>query len=174
MLRNEAMKVKRRIEARRLLGSASLLLGLAVFSACSAGVEAEPVQQDEQLLTNCQGPSCDGVLPANSPCKGDMQDTLLGAQVFDAQGRAIGGIGLFHSPSCQTVWASSSFYVAGGARSFRICTVRKRATDNDPSCFDYQGTYGDAPMKYVPSGKSAFGKVTVQGVTTRTPDYTAP
>jgi hypothetical protein len=174
MLLNEVMKVSRTIGVRRFLGRASLLLGLAVFSGCSAGAEAEPVQQDEQALTNCQGASCDGILPGDSSCKLDMQDTLRGAQVFDAQGKAIGGIGLFRSPSCQTVWASSSFYVAGGARNFRICTVRKRATDNDPSCHDYQGTYGDGPMKYVPSGKSAFGKVTVDGVTTRTPDYTVP
>jgi hypothetical protein len=53
--------------------------------------------------------------------------------------------------------------------------VRRRAVENDPSCIDYSASYGnDAPMKYVPLGKSAFGEVTVNGVTTRTPDFTAP
>ena len=101
-----------------------------------------------------------------------MQDTGLGAQIVDYQGRAIGGIGLFFSPSCQTVWAASAFYVANGPKNFRICTVRRRATENDPSCIDYSASYGnDAPMKYVPAGKSAFGKITVDGVTTRTGEF---
>lgn len=162
----------------RLLLKHRLALVLPLLAACSAAPGAdEPASSTEDVAAqeqglSCQGASCDGLLPASTQCKFDMQDTGLGAKLVDSQGRTIGGLGLFFSPSCQTVWASSSFYVASGPKNFRICTVRRRATENDPSCFDYSASYGnDAPMKYVPAGKSAFGKITVDGITTRTGDF---
>lgn len=155
----------------------TFVLVLPLFAACSAAPGTEdtvPGTEDtasrEQALS-CQAAGCDGLLPASTPCKFDMQDTGLGAPIV-YQGKTIGGIGLFFSPSCQTVWAASALYVANGPKDFRICTVRRRAADNDPSCFDYSSSYGkDAPMKYVPVGKSAFGKITIDGITTRTGDF---
>jgi len=150
------------------------LLVLPLLAACSGAPGEESVSAEELALGSCQGPSCDNVLPSKSQCKLDMQDTGVGVPLLDGQGRTIGGLALFRSASCQTVWAASAFYVANGPKNFKICTVRRRATENDPSCFDYAGSFGnDAPMKFVPAGKSAFGKITVDGITTRTPDFTA-
>jgi hypothetical protein len=155
-----------------VLGALSLLF--AVTPGCSADPADEAAGATQQAIL-CQGQGCDGILPNDSPCKADMVDTGIGTTIVDASGKIIGGIGLFRSPSCQTVWASSSFYVAGGTRNFRICAVRVRASQNDPSCADYSSSYGnDSPMKFANSGKTVFGKITVDGMTTRTTNFTVP
>lgn len=161
--------------ATMLIVAGAGMLGCGADAGNDQGAEDTDLGKAAEALTFCQGTSCDGLRPADTQCKFDMQDTGLGAQVFDASGRAIGGIGLFESKSCQTVWASSSFSVSGGPRSFRMCAVRRRATLNEPSCFDYTGSFGnDSPMKFANSGKTVFGRVTVDGLTTRTPDYLVP
>lgn len=157
----------------------------AVCAACAAETgEPDPGEiagsdgppgKSTQSLGTCQGQSCDGILPLDSPCKSDMIDTLVGAPIRNTAGAIIGGIGLFRSPSCQTVWAASTFYENGGPRNYRLCTVRVRAAHNDPSCFDYANSFGSDPlMKFESSGKTVFGKITVDGITTRTPEFTVP
>lgn len=153
-----------------------LLLGASSLVGCGPALDGEvEAGRLEQALGACQGASCDGLRPADTQCKLDMQDTGVGTIIVDASGRVIGGIGLFRSPSCQTVWAVSSFYVSGGPRSFSLCAVRRRASLNEPSCFDFYGSFGnDSPMKFASSGKTVFGKVTVGGRTTRTADLVVP
>lgn len=158
----------------RVVVTAGLTLGALV--GCGLQLEGEVENgQVEQALVSCQGASCEGRRPADTHCKFDMQDTGVGTSIVDATGRIVGGIGLFRSPSCQTVWATTAFYAAGGARSFSVCAVRRRASLNEPSCFDYDGSLGnDSPMKFASSGKTVFGKVTVGGLTTRTSDFIVP
>lgn len=147
---------------------------LQAVTGCAADAEDPEVGGVGQSFTVCQGQSCDGQLPIDTPCLADRLDTGLGAPILE-NGVVIGGIGLFRSPSCQTVWASSTFYASGPPMDYRICAVRRRASVNDPSCQDYTASLGnDSPMKYANSGKVVFGKITVNGVTTRTPDYTVP
>lgn len=160
-------------------GAAGFVIAMLTYG-CSAPVSEQSTVDEadtaiEQPLLSCQGLSCDGLRPSDTPCKLDMRDTGVGAPIRDAAGTIIGGIGLFESRSCQTVWAAASFYVSGGPRSYKICAVRRRATDNDASCFDYSASFGnDSPMKFANSGKTVFGRITTSAITTRTPDYTVP
>lgn len=136
----------------------------------------EEVAATGQALS-CQGASCDGLNPQQTSCVQDQEDTRTGIGVFDRSGRQIGGLALFRSRSCQTVWAASAFYTSGGPRDYRICTVRRRAAENDPSCFDYSGSFGNVgPMKFAPSGKTVFGRLTNDslGIKAVTPDYIVP
>lgn len=164
--------------------SARLACVWGVISMCLAvvgcsggdfdGVATEPeIGEVDEALVTCQGPSCDGLPPGQ--CKNDMIGDGPGATIVDAKGKTIGGIGLFRSPGCQTIWATTAFYTSGAPRNFKVCAVKRRPTDNDSSCQDYIGQYGnDSPMKYAPSGKVVFGRTVVDGIATRTPDWTVP
>ena len=166
--------------------SVRVALAWVMISACMAAVgcgsdiDAEELAPEEweqasEALVLCQGQSCDGQLPGDLGCKEDMVDTGVGVPIFDANGVRIGGIGLFRSPSCQTVWASTTFYPEGGPRAFKMCAVRRRAVQNDSSCKDYASSMGnDSPMKFANSGKIVFGRVVVNNLATRTPDYIVP
>jgi hypothetical protein len=129
------------------------------------------------LALGCQGAGCDGLNPQQTSCINDQQATGTGVGIVDRSGRQIGGLALFRSNSCQTVWASSAFYTSGGPRDFRICSVRRRAAENDSSCLDYSLSFGNVgPMKYAPSGKIVFGRLTNDslGIKAVTPDYIVP
>lgn len=166
--------------------SARLACLLAAVSVCLAVVgcganfedaeegSAEGLGETNEALASCQGQSCDGLLPANAGCKQDMVDTGVGIPIVDGNGVTIGGIGLFRSPSCQTVWAATAFYVAGGPRAFKVCAVRRRAAENDSSCQDYNNLGSDSPMKFAGSGKIVFGRAVVGGIATRTSDFVVP
>lgn len=169
-----------------------LMLGLGLLCSAAFGCTAQGAGTDmeddgdwpngEQVAVttqalSCQGASCDGLNPQQTSCVQDQENTGVGAGVFDNSGRQIGAVSLFRSRACQTVWAASAFYTSGGPRNFRICSVRRRAAENDPSCYDYVSSYGNvAPMKYANQGKVVFGRITIDsnGSKAVTPDYTVP
>ena len=121
----------------------------------------------------CQDSGCDGMLPQNTSCIFDPGVSIVAdGQVFQG-GVQIGGIGLFYSPQCHTVWASTAFYQP---QNHRTCAVRRATPDNLSVCQDYIGSLGNvSPMRFLGIGKTGFGRTVLlsnASVTGRTGDFT--
>jgi hypothetical protein len=158
--------------------AASLTLGcLALAAGCMpSGPEAEADLADDLSTTEsalvCSDASCDGLLPTQTTCSYDAY-VVASSGIFDRYGAQIGGLGLFYSPTCHTVWGSTAFYQP---QSHRTCAVRRRQLDNEAICQDYPASRGNvSPMRFLPVGKSGFGRMLLlndPNVTARTPDFT--
>lgn len=158
------MRIKLATIATGLLGLATMMTGCVDNDA----TEVTSITQGIQ----CQGAACDGILPQDSNCVFDPALSIVAdGQVFSG-GVQIGGIGLFYSPACKTVWAATAFYQP---QSHRTCAVR-RGTVNEPICKDYTMSLGNnSPMRHLGIGKTAFGRtvlLTDPNVTGRTGDFT--
>jgi hypothetical protein len=152
------------------------LLGLAAMaSGCTADAGDDASADDTSTVAQgiqCQDSACDGILPQSSSCILDPALSIVAdGQVFNG-GVQIGGIGLYYSPACHTIWAATAFYQP---QSHRTCAVR-RAAVNESVCQDYTGSLGNnSPMRHLAIGKTGFGRtvlLTNSNVTGRTGDFT--
>lgn len=131
---------------------------------------ADSVAETQQALT-CRNAGCDGWLPSMSDCPFDPQLSIVAdGRVIDFNGVQIGGIGLYYSPMCHTVWGATAFYQD---QNHRTCAVR-RAAVNEPICQDYTQSRGNvSPMRFLAIGQTGFGRTVLpNGVTARTGDFT--
>ena len=155
-----------------------LFIAICALGLAATGCAVDDVDDRDNLTSvaqalQCQDSGCDGMLPQDTNCVFDPGLGIVAdGQIFQA-GVQIGGIGLFYSPQCHTIWASTAFYQP---QSHRTCAVRRATPDNLAVCKDYPGSMGNvSPMRHLGIGKTGFGRtvlLTDPTVTARTGDFT--
>lgn len=155
-----------------------LSIAICSLAVAATGCAVDEVDEPSDVASvaqglQCQDSACDGMLPQNTGCIFDPGVSIVAdGQVFQG-GAQIGGIGLFYSPQCHTVWASTAFYQP---QNHRTCSVRRAPPDNLPVCQDYLRSLGNvSPMRHLGIGKTGFGRTVLLSdgsVTGRTGDFT--
>jgi len=155
-----------------------MFIAICALGLSAAGCAVDDVDNQDDLTSvaqglQCQDSGCDGLLPQDTNCVFDPGLRIVTDGKILQAGVQIGGIGLFYSPQCHTIWASTGFYQA---QNHRTCAVRRATPDNLAVCQEYTGSLGNvSPMRHLGIGKTGFGRavlLTDNTVTGRTGDFT--